>query len=74
MASSGPKATGTLTITLVTGAGAGPFTLTISAAAASVQGVGAADQLVRTIYVRGGFWASDGVFYPVSQIAKIESA
>jgi len=76
--SAGPTGATSITITLVTGAGAGPFTINIPAAVASAAtvpgGVSPADSFVRNIFIRGGFWASDGKFYPASQIASIASA
>ena len=54
------------------------FTINIPAAVASAAtvpgGVSPADSFVRNIFIRGGFWASDGKFYPASQIASIASA
>jgi hypothetical protein len=69
----GPTATTSITVTLFASVGAGPFTLTIPAVAAANTAIGAADQLVRNIFVRGGFWASNGNFYPTSTIQSIAS-
>jgi len=70
----GPTAKTSVTITLTAAVAAGPFTITIPDSFATIDGLGAADSFIRNLFVRGGFWASDGNFYTVFQILSISSA